>query len=171
MSVGEMFVGVVSGRGNIRRRSVRRGSVRRGCIHRGIVRRGSVRRGCINRGNFRRGSVRTPVKDPDYAAKLINRMDKMINIEKNKTLGIARKQGEIFKKFKTVNKFMRAIKKFNISKATINFKIAVVEFINMYPRMEKSGISLYYLKNNFKIIKEVCKDNAYEFKYFLYKNF
>ena len=104
------------------------------------------------------------VKDPDDAAKLINRMDKMINIKKNKTLTIARKQGEIFKKFKTNNKFISAVKKFNISKATINFKIGIVEFINMYRRMEKSGISLYYLKNNFKIIKEVCKENSFEFK-------
>ena len=104
------------------------------------------------------------VNDPDDAAKLINRMDKMININKNKTLRIARKQGEIFKKFKTDNKFISAIKKFNISKATINFKIGIVEFINMYPIMEKSGISPYYLKNNFKTIKEVCKENASEFK-------
>ena len=71
---------------------------------------------------------------------------------------LARKRGEIIKKFKTDNNFISAIKKFNISKATI------VEFINMYPRMEKSGISLHYLKNNFKIIKDVCKENASEFK-------
>ena len=104
------------------------------------------------------------VKGSDEAAKLINRMDKMISVKKNNTLTIARKQGEIFKKFNTDNKFMSAVKKFNISKATINFKIGIVEFINMYPRMEKSCISLYYLKNNFKIIKEICKENASEFK-------
>ena len=92
------------------------------------------------------------VKDPDEAAKLINRMDKMISVKKNNTLTIARKQGEIFKNFKTDNKFMSAVKNFNISKATINFKIGIVGFINMYPRMEKSCISLYYLKNNFRII-------------------
>ena len=101
------------------------------------------------------------VKDPNYAAKLVDRMDKMMIIGKNKTLKIARKQGKIFKKFKTDNKFMSAIKKFNISKATINLKIGIVEFISMYHRMEKS---LDYLKNNVKIIKEVCKENASEFK-------
>ena len=104
------------------------------------------------------------LKDPNDAAKLINRMDKMINIKKSKTLTIACKQGEIFKRFKTDNKFISAIKKFNISKAAINFKIRIVKFINMYPRMEKSSISLYYLKSNFKIIKEVCKENLSEFK-------
>ena len=77
------------------------------------------------------------LKNPYDAAELINRMDKMINIMKNKTSAIACKQGEVFKKFKTDNKFISAIKKFNISKATINFKIEIVEFINMQPRMEK----------------------------------
>ena len=43
------------------------------------------------------------VKDPDEAAKLINRMDKKISIKKNNTLTIVSKQGEIFKKFKTDN--------------------------------------------------------------------
>ena len=42
---------------------------------------------------------------------------------------IARKQGDIIKKFKTDNKFMSEVKKFNISKATKNFKIGIVEFI------------------------------------------
>ena len=84
------------------------------------------------------------VKDPDDAAKLINRMDKMININKNKLLTIARKQGEIFKKFKTDNKFISAIKKFNISKATINFKIGIVEFINMYPRRKNKVFLLLF---------------------------
>ena len=104
------------------------------------------------------------VKDLDDAATLINRRDKMISNKKNNPLTIARKQGEIFKKFKTDNKFMSAVKEFNISTATKNFKIVIVEFINIYPRMEKSCISLYYLKNNFKIIKEICKENASEFK-------
>ena len=70
---------------------------------------------------------------------------------------IARKQGEIFKEFKTNNKFMSAVKAFNISKATINFKIGIAKFVSMYPRMEKSSISLYYLKNNFRIIKKFVR--------------
>ena len=66
------------------------------------------------------------LKDPNDAFKLINRMDKMINTKKSKTLTIVRKLGEVFKKFKTDNKFMSAVKKFNISKAAINFKIGIV---------------------------------------------
>ena len=104
------------------------------------------------------------VKDPDEAVKLINRMNKMIKIKKNNTLMITRKQGERFKKFKTNNRFISAVSAFKISKATINFKIGIVDFIDKYPRMEKSCISLYYLKNNFRIIKEVYRENAIEFQ-------
>ena len=93
------------------------------------------------------------------------KMDKMIKISKNDILIIAYKQGKIFRKFKTNNRFISAVSAFKISKATITFKIAIVDFIGKYPRMEKSCISLYNLKNNFKIIKEVCQENASEFQY------
>ena len=104
------------------------------------------------------------VKDSDEAVKLINRMDKMIKTKKNNTLTIARKQGEIFKKFKTNNKFLSAVNAFKINKGTIKFKIGIVEFISMYLKIEKSCISRYYLKNDFRILKEVCQENAIKFQ-------
>ena len=73
---------------------------------------------------------------------------------------IAYQQGKIFRKFKTDNKFISAVSAFKISKATINFKIGIVEFIDKYLKMQKSCIPLYYLENNFMIIKEVCQENA-----------
>ena len=77
---------------------------------------------------------------------------------------IAYQQGKTFKKFITDNKFINAVTKFEISKATINFKIAIVKFIDEYPKMRKLCISLYYLKNNFKLIREVCQEHASEFQ-------
>ena len=77
---------------------------------------------------------------------------------------IAYQQGKIFKKFITDNKFINAVTKFEISKATINFKIGIVIFIDEYPKIRQSCISLYYLKNNFRIIKEVCQEHASEFQ-------
>ena len=88
----------------------------------------------------------------------------LIKINKNNILIIAYKQGKIFRKFKTDNKFISTASAFKISKAMINFKIDIVEFIDKYPKMEKSCISLYYLKNHFRIIKEVCRENASEFQ-------
>ena len=91
-------------------------------------------------------------------------MDNTIKINKNNTWLIAYKQGKTFRKFKTDNRFISAFSTFGISKATINLKIGMVEFIGKYPKMQKSCISLYYLKNNFRIIKEVCQENASGFQ-------
>ena len=77
---------------------------------------------------------------------------------------IASQQGKIFRRFKTDNKFKSAVFAFKISKTAINFKICVVEFIDKYPKMQWSCISLYYLKNNFRVIKEVCQEHASEFQ-------
>ena len=49
--------------------------------------------------------------------------------------------------------------KFDASKSTIMFKIALSKLINDYPK-----IRLHYFKKHLKIIKEVCKENASELK-------
>ena len=54
--------------------------------------------------------------------------------------------------------------KFRISKSTMVFKIPIVKFSNKYPRMKKSSLSLYFLNNNFKEIKEIWHENASELK-------
>ena len=56
------------------------------------------------------------------------------------------------------------IKKLGISKSTILFKISIVKYVNKYPGMKKSSLSLHFLNNNFKIIKETCHENASELK-------
>ena len=61
---------------------------------------------------------------------------------------------------------------FEISKTTMNSKIDIVNFIDKYPKMRKSSISLFYLKNNFRIVKNVCQEHASQFqKYFFGKYF
>ena len=62
----------------------------------------------------------------------------------------------IFKKFKENNKFANAVTEFEISKTTMNFKINIL-------KLKESCISLFYLKNNFWIIKNVCQEHASEF--------
>ena len=47
---------------------------------------------------------------------------------------------------------------FEKSKTNINFKIDIVNLIEKYPRMKKSCISHFYLKINFRVIKNVCQD-------------
>ena len=45
-------------------------------------------------------------------------------------------------------------KKFGISRVNPLFKISVVKFVNKYPRMKKSSLSLPFSKNNFEILKK-----------------
>ena len=102
--------------------------------------------------------------DPNDATELVKKIDKMIKCSKNSILTLAYQQGRVFQKFKVNNKFINAVTEFEKSKTTINFKIDIVNFIEKYPRMRKYCISLFYLKNNFRIIKNVCQEHASEFR-------
>ena len=82
----------------------------------------------------------------------------------NNILVLAYHQGIIFKKFNENSKFTSPVASLKISKATINFKIGIIKFINDYLKMRKSFIYLHFLKNNFRLTKEVCKEHASEFQ-------
>ena len=55
-------------------------------------------------------------------------------------------------------------KKRGISKSTILFKKSIVKIVNKYLRMKKSSTFSLSLNNNFKIIKQICHENATGFK-------
>ena len=101
--------------------------------------------------------------DSTDAIELVKKIDKIIKCSKNNILMFAYQQGRVFQKFKMNKGFSNALIEFAISKTTINFKIDIVKFINQHPRMRKSSISLFYLKTNFRIIKQVCQEHAIEF--------
>ena len=56
------------------------------------------------------------------------------------------------------------VNQFGLSKSTIVFKIWNVTVLKNYPKIKKSSVFLQFLKNNFKVIKDICKENAREFK-------
>ena len=105
--------------------------------------------------------IRTTDK-PNDAIELVKKLDKLTKCSKNNILVLAYQQGKVFQKFKTNNKFVSAVTEFGISKTSINVKIDIVKFIENYPKM--SCISLLYLKNNFRVIKNVCQEHASEFQ-------
>ena len=104
------------------------------------------------------------VDNPEDAAELIGRIERIMKSKKNNILMLAYHQGIIFKKYKENNMFTSAVAKFKISKATINFKIGIIKFIDDCPKMRKSSISLHFLKNNFRVIKDICKEYASKFQ-------
>ena len=72
---------------------------------------------------------------PDDAAELVGRIERIMKSKKNNILILAYHQGIIFNKYKENNKFTSAVIGFRISKATINFKIGIVKFIDDYPKI------------------------------------
>ena len=102
--------------------------------------------------------------DPNKAIELVKKIERLIKCSKNNILTLAYQQGKVFQKLKKDNGFINTVAGFEKSKTTINFKIDIVNFIEKYPRMKKSCISLFYLKNNFRIIKNICQEHAIEFQ-------
>ena len=103
------------------------------------------------------------VKSPNNAAELISKIERVIKSRKNSILVLAYHHGVIFERFKENSMFTSAVTSLKISKSTINFKIGIAQFIHDHPKMKKSSISLHFLKNKFRIIKEVCREHSSEF--------
>ena len=87
-----------------------------------------------------------------------------VKFSKSNILTLAYQQGNVFQIFKKDNKFVNAVTEFEKSKTTINSKRDIVNFIDEYPKMKKSCILLFYFKNNFQVIKNVCQEHATEFQ-------
>ena len=100
----------------------------------------------------------------DDVVKLVDRIEHIIRSKKNNILILPYHQGLILKKFKENIKFTGAVSNLKIGKVTINLKIGIIKFLDDYPKMRKSSVSLHFLKNNFKIIKEVCREHSSEFQ-------
>ena len=100
----------------------------------------------------------------DDAVKLVRKIENILKSKKNNILILTYHQGLIFKKIKKYIKFTRAVSNLKISKPTINFKIGIIQFLHDYPKTRKSSISLHFLKNNFRVIKEVCREHSSDFQ-------
>ena len=70
------------------------------------------------------------VDSPDDTANLIGTIEPIMKSKRNNILILAYHQGIIFKKYKENNRFKSAVAGFRISKATINFKIGIIKFID-----------------------------------------
>ena len=73
-------------------------------------------------------------------------------------------QGKSFKCFEEKEKFIQMVGKLQIHKSTIVFKINLFKLIEKHPKLLKSSATLTFLKNYFKDIKQICKDNSNEFE-------
>ena len=73
-------------------------------------------------------------------------------------------QRKVFEKFKENAKFIEMVRHFDYSKPTIIFKMNIVKVIIKHPKIKNSFLFLNFLKNYFKLIKEICEENASTFE-------
>ena len=59
---------------------------------------------------------------------------------------------------------MQMVSKLKIHKSTIIFKINFFRLIEKYPKLMKSSVTLTFMKNYFKDIKQICEENSSEFE-------
>ena len=104
------------------------------------------------------------VQKPEDAAAVIKQYEGIIRTKKKNIISIAYHQGNVFKRFKNKEKFIRLVNEFKVHKSTIIFKINIFELIGRYPKLMKSSIGLGFLKNYYKDIEQICEENSKENK-------
>ena len=103
------------------------------------------------------------VQDPEEAAMVIQKYERIIKTKKKEMISITYHQGKVFKKFKDKEKFITLVNKLGIHKTTIIFKINIFKLCEKYPKLLNSSIGLGFFKNQYKDIKVICNENAWEF--------
>ena len=104
-------------------------------------------------------------KTNEDAVKAIQEFEQIIQNKKNDIVWLAYCQGQILQKFKEKEQFVSDMAlKSGVNKSTIMFKIALKKLIDDSPKIKISSLSLHYFLKNLKLIKEICKENASEFK-------
>ena len=103
------------------------------------------------------------VDKPEEAADLIWKCEKILKTKRKDIISVAYHQGKVFSRFREKEKFVRLIADFGMHKGTI-FKINVFKLLDKYPKLKKSSVALPFMKNYFKGIKQICKENSSEFK-------
>ena len=104
------------------------------------------------------------VGKPEDATAVIKQYEDIIRTKKKGVISIAYHQGKVFKRFKDKEKFIKLVNEFKVHKSTIIFKINIFKLIEKYPKLMKSSIVLGFLKNYYKDIKQICKENSKEFE-------
>ena len=102
------------------------------------------------------------LQKPEDAAAVIQAYEN-IPAKKKGIICIAYQQVKLFKRLKDKEKFVQLVKDFQVQKSTIIFKTNVFKVIEKFRGLKKSSLTLGFLKNYYKHIKNVLKENPSEF--------
>ena len=96
------------------------------------------------------------------APNIIKDYEKILRTKKKGIIAVAFHQRKVFKRFK--EKFMQMVGNLKIHKNTIIFKINLFKLIEKHSKLMKYSVTLMFLKNYFKYIKQICKENSSKFE-------
>ena len=103
------------------------------------------------------------IQDPEKAADIIKRYEDIIKTKNKGIINVAYYQGQVFKRFKENEKFVKLVSELRIHKNTIIFKINVFKLCKKHPKLLKSSIGLGFFKNYHKDIKVICEEYEKDF--------
>ena len=103
------------------------------------------------------------VDKSEDAADFIKKYEKILRTKRKGIISVAYHQGKVFSRFQEKERFLRLVADFGVHKGTIIFKINVFRLLDKCPGLKKSSVTLSFMKNYFKDIKQICKMSS-EFK-------
>ena len=103
------------------------------------------------------------VDNPEDVADLIIKYEEILKTKRQGIIFATYHQGKVFSRFREKEKFVRLVADFGVHKGTIIIKINLFRLLDEYPKLTKSLVTLSFMKNYFKDIKEICKASS-EFK-------
>ena len=93
----------------------------------------------------------------------VKNMETIIKSNKGNMFGLPNKN-KYLKNSKRMKTLSIWLKNLGLANPPYYSKISFVKFANKYQKLKTSSLFLHFLKNNFKIIEELCHENASEFK-------
>ena len=104
------------------------------------------------------------VEKLEDAVDIIKKYAESLRTKRKGIIAVAFHQRKVFKCFKEKERFTQMIGKLKIHKSIIIFKINLLKLIEKHPKLMKSLVKLTFLKNYFKYIKQIYKENSSKFE-------
>ena len=100
----------------------------------------------------------------DEAMDIIKEYKDIIKKNKKNIKLFPYQEGKVLRKFKENRKLKSSVEQFKTTKGTIIFNMNIVKLVDKYPKVITSSVTLNFLKNYYKDINNICKENKDDFK-------
>ena len=104
------------------------------------------------------------LEKPNDAAAVTKQYEDIIRTKKKNIIFIAYYRRKVLKQFKDKEKFIKLVNEFKVHRSTIIFKINIFNLIDRHLKLMKSSRTLGFVKNYYRNIKQICKENSNKFE-------